>query len=68
MALDASQSLLRDVAVCATLASSAKDELERAVIRAREHGVSWERIAEALGVKRQSAMARYAKLPQLQGL
>lgn len=35
-----------------------------AVMEAREHGVSWQMIADSLGVARQSAHARYGKLGQ----
>lgn len=39
--------------------------LEVRVIAAREQGCSWNRIARALGVARQSATERFVKLPEI---
>jgi hypothetical protein len=39
--------------------------LEVRVIAARQDGVSWGRIAESLGVARQSATERFTKLPEI---
>ena len=39
--------------------------LEVRVIAARQDGISWLRIANALGIKRQSATERFVKLPEL---
>jgi hypothetical protein len=39
--------------------------LEVRVIAARQDGVSWLRIANALGVARQSATERFTKLPEI---
>ena len=44
---------------------SATALLEVRVIAARQDGVSWGRIAEALGVARQSATERFTKLPEI---
>ncbi len=41
---------------------AAQMALEDAVVAAREAGLVWERIAEGLGVRRQSAIGRYSKL------
>jgi hypothetical protein len=42
--------------------------LEVRVIAAREDGVSWGRIAGAVGIARQSATERFAKLPEIAAL
>lgn len=39
--------------------------LEVRVIAARQDGISWGRIAESLGVARQSATERFTKLPEI---
>jgi hypothetical protein len=53
--------LLVDVQLRKEILEAAEQELEAAVKRAREGGQSWEKIAGALGVKRQSAQQRYGK-------
>lgn len=59
---------VRDLELRSEILAAAHKQLELAVIRARQEGLSWSRIAGALGMKRQSAMERFGKLPQIQGL
>lgn len=51
-----------DVRVRAEILEAAEKQLNMAVVRARGGGVSWERIGEAIGISRQSATERFAKL------
>lgn len=53
--------LLEEIDDRRRFADAADRYLTYAVKRARRNGVSWERIARALGVTRQSATEKYAK-------
>lgn len=53
--------LLENVRIRKDDLMAAESQLELAVVRARQGNRSWERIATALGVKRQSAISKYAK-------
>lgn len=53
---------LRAVAEAADAVSAAQARLTEAVVIARAQGRSWTRIAIALGVSRQAARQRYARL------
>lgn len=46
-------------------AVEAKAKVEARVIEARKRGVSWNIIAEGVGITRQAATERFGKLPEL---
>lgn len=50
-----------EIRTWADLIDDVKDELQRAVDRAREAGATWQDIGEALGVTRATAHQRFGK-------
>lgn len=52
------------LAAAAQLVTSADRTLHRFVHDAREHGMSWTRIGETLGISRQAAQKRFSSPPQ----
>ena len=53
------QVLLDHVRVDGEMVERFKGDLEQSVRRAREYGISWNRIAAALGMSRQAASERF---------
>lgn len=60
--------LLKDLELRCEILEAAKEQVDLAVIRARQDGVGWQKIADAIKISRQAAMERFGKLPQLSGL
>ena len=48
-----------------TLRAAANELLTQRVLHARNAGMSWEKVGELLGITRQAATKRYAKVGQL---
>lgn len=56
------EALIRDAE---TLRRAADDLLEQRVVQARNAGMTWTKVGELLGITRQAATKRYAKVGQL---
>jgi hypothetical protein len=59
---------VRDLQLRSEILTAAREQLDLAVIRARQEGLGWSVIARALSMTRQAAAERFGKLPQTQGL